>query len=675
PRLDARALVAAVVGLSFAVRLVLAWARATPVYFPDEYIYTAIGRSLAEGGAPAVRDAGLHFPALLQPLLTAPAWLVQDPALSFRLVQGLGALAMSLAAVPVYLLARRIGIGSRLAVGLGVLAVALPDLLYSSWLVAEPFAYPLVLGSVAAGVVALAEPSRRAHAAFIALAVLATLARLQFGVIPLCFVAAALLLGLRERRLRTVLREQRLPLGVFALAAVLGVGVGRGALGVYGTAVLHPHLDAGEVLSSAGANLLVLAYSSGWLLVPGAAVGLALALARPRCRAELAFALLAATLGLALLLQASLYGDVQLVQERYLFYLVPLATLAFGLYASRGWPLRLWHTLAAAVLVTASAAVPLAGYAANTGKTHSPFLFGVFELEQRVGNPGAGSGILAGLAVLLSLTAVGLSRRPGVATPVAVGLAACACLSAYVAAVSFDLRNTDAVARSFVPAERSWVDRAAAGDVALVRAQGGNRTEAMGQLFWNRSVRSVLLLPGAEPLDAFGHEWISIGRDGSLSERGRPLAGPLLVDGFASSVILAGARVLDRSQASSLWQPRGDARLSVYLRGRHHDGWLADRGAVAVWSPGTRVAGRLRLTLTALRAAGTVTLSFRLRPGAAPVAVRLLPEVPRTVDLPICSAGAWQGEFWADVTGTVDGRRVSVRASEPRFVESPGACA
>ena len=148
-------LLAALVAASFVVRLVLGWLRATPTFFADEYIYGELGRSLAESGRPLIRGASASFPALLQPLVTAPAWLFGDVETSFRVIQTLGALAMSLAAVPVYLLARRLGLGTWICLALGALALAVPDLVYAGWVVAEPYAYPLALGAVALPALAL----------------------------------------------------------------------------------------------------------------------------------------------------------------------------------------------------------------------------------------------------------------------------------------------------------------------------------------------------------------------------------------------------------------------------------------------------------------------------------------------------------------------------------------
>ena len=151
----------ALVGASFVVHTALAWLRATPALFPDEYIYSSLGRSLAESGRPLIRGGSAHLPALLQPIHTAPAGLIGDVGVAFRVVQTISALAMSLAAIPVYVLAIRLGLSRRVALALAALAVLVPDFMYASFVTSEPFAYPLVLATVAAASFALAQPTRR----------------------------------------------------------------------------------------------------------------------------------------------------------------------------------------------------------------------------------------------------------------------------------------------------------------------------------------------------------------------------------------------------------------------------------------------------------------------------------------------------------------------------------
>ena len=490
-------LLAGLVGLSFVIRAALGWLRATPVYFGDEYLYSSLGRSIAESGRPLVRGHAANFPALLEPILTAPAWLIGDVGVAYHLVQTLGALAISLAAVPVYWLARRLDLGAGVALGIAALALVLPDLVYGTWIVAEPFAYPLALAAVAAAVAALERPTRRSQLAFVGLTALATFARIQFVLLPVCFVGAVLIGGVRERRVRAALREQLLPIAVLAVPTAIALVLGPSRVLAFYSGVVHVHLGPVALVERSGRNLLVLLFASGFALVPGALLGLGLAFARPRSRGELAFASMTLLVALLLLVEAGLFGAFEQVQERYLFYVLPLVAIAFGLYASRGWPFRLHHALLATGLVAITAVVPLAGYAAADEKAHSPLLYGVFRVEQWLGTPGNGSLAIA-LAGALAVTIVAAcSRRPRLATAAGLSLAIAFAGGLGAATVLFDHENSRSVRQSFLPSDPSWVDHAHVGDVTLLRNIAGIRGSAFQQLFWNRSVKRLVLMPGA----------------------------------------------------------------------------------------------------------------------------------------------------------------------------------
>jgi hypothetical protein len=666
-------LLAGLIGVSIAARLAAGWLRVTPNYFADEYWYAELARSLADTGRPAIRGAVVIFPSLLQPILTAPAWLANDVWVSYRLTQAIGAVAMSLVAVPVFLLARRLGLGRVAALGAAAFSLAVPDLLFASWVMAEPFAYPLFVASVLAGVTAIASPCRRTALLFLLLAGLTAFARIQFVVLPICFLAAVVLVGLRERRLRAAIREQAVVLGVLGAlgAAVAVVGFDR-ALGQYGK-VLDERANPVELAERVGLNSLVLAYSSGWILVPGALLGLAFALGRPRSRAELAFGALLLTIAPALLLEASLGGDVDRAQERYVFYLLPLVAVAFCAYASRGWPAKTYFALLVSVLIAVSAQVPLAGFTAAEGKSQSPFLLAAFRLEEAVGSPGSGSLLIAAAAAAFGVVSILLATRPTVATPVVLALALAACGAASIAAVAYDTRNSESVRAAFLPDELSWVDRTGVGDVTLVRAPDGLRTEAMEQLFWNRSVKRVVLLPGAEDVDFHSSRRLTVTPDGRLLERGRGLTGPVLVDGYGGTITLDGAERLARSQSFSLWRPQGPARLSLYLAGRYSDGWLSGVGRMYLWpgAPGGPIGRRVSLTLTAPAASDGMTIRFT-EPGKRAREVRLEPGRPETVTFDVCSRAAWHVTYLSSVRGFVGNRVVSAQASEPRV--APIAC-
>jgi hypothetical protein len=665
---------AVIVGASFVIRAVLGWFRETPLYLGDEYLYASLGRSLAESGRPLVRGHAADFPALLQPILTAPAWLFGDVEIGYHLAQTIGALVMALGAIPAYWLARRLGLGTKISLGLAALAVALPDLVFGSWIVAEPIAYPLVLAAVAAAVVAVAAPSRRTQVLFVVLAGLAAFARIQFVLLPGCFLGAVVLVGLRERRLRPALREQLLPLALLAVPVAAAIVLGPSRVLAFYSGVIDVDLDPVALVVRSGRNLLVLLYASGFVLVPGALLGLGLAIMRPRTRAELAFGALTLLLALVLLVEAGLFGASDLPQERYLFYVLPLAAICFGLYASRGWPYRLQHSLLAAGAVTVAAVVPLSGYAAADEKMHSPLLYGTYRVEQWLGSPGDGSLAIALVATLAVAALVASTFRPRIATAVGLGLAVSLCLGYSTAATVFDLESTSSARHAFFGRDPSWIDHARLGHVTLLRNVGGQRGASFQQLFWNRSLTDIALMPGATEIDPFPVATVSVASDGTLLVGARPLTGPLLVDENAVTMRLRGARKVASAPGFWLYRPVGRPRVSLLFVGRYHDGWLSNQGIVRIWPrPGRdRLRGTLMLELRGPAQAAATTVRFKV-PGRGDVTVAV-PHEGVMVRLPVSARGPWTLEFESPITGYVGLRPVSVEASVPRLVPGPCRC-
>lgn len=587
----ARYALAGIVALSFVFRLAAVLAHSVPLYFPDEYIYGTLARSLAESGKLAIRGQPAHFPALLEPLLAAPFWLFHDPMLAYRLTLGLNALAMSLAAIPVYLLARRLRLGAGLALGAAALAVASPDLLFASFLLADPIAYPLVLTALYLGVRALETPTWKAQVAFVTVAGLAAFARIQYAVLPIAFLAAALLVERgRIRRYWPTLALLGLP-----VVAVIGLGPSR-VLGYY-SVVGHDHVPAFAALKWAAIDTMMLAYSAGWILIPGAVIGLALALTRPHTRVERAFGALALFVSAGVFVEAAIYaarGSTR-YQERYLFALLPLVALAFGLYARRGWPHRLAVALVSGAMLLLSVRVPLSGFTAADNKQDSPFLFAVFQLEGLL-SVGTGTLVVAIAAGIFSVLAVVLVGRKHAAA-IALCLAGIACVLASVGSFVFDRDNASNV-RASMPRDLTWIDRTGLRNISLVQTLGAPRGRATEQLFWNRSVSRVVLLPGAEATDAFGATPVTVTGDGRMVAGRRPITGPILFESFAARAELTGVRFVGRGVSLDLYRPVGTPRLSLLVAGLYTDGWLAHAGRLTVWPDGSgRTDGTLTLRL------------------------------------------------------------------------------
>jgi len=639
---------------SFGGRLLAAAARLTPYYLPDEYIYPSLARSLAEHGRPLIRGVGVHFPALLDPIVTAPVWLVtNDPVTAFRLTQGVHAILISLAAIPAYLLCRRLDLPRWIGICVAALAVAVPDGVYASTMLADPLAYPLVLAALYAGVCVVAEPSRRMQLTFAVFSALAVLARIQYVVVPLAVLGAELVAD-RGHVLRSL---RRLWLALVLLVvppAVLLVTLGSGrVLGVYssGSHAVHPM----SILHWVGREAMLLTYSGGWVIVPGALAGLAVALFRPRRRAELAFAVTTVLLAGALLFEAAQIADTdsQRFQERYLFTLVPLLAAAFGFYAKRGLPGRIPVGLLSAALLLVAARIPLSGYAAAHNKDDSPTLWAVLRLEglMSVGN---GSLAIALVAALLSgLAALVAFRKLPAALALVAAIAAGCALSA--GASAFDSRTSRSL-RNTLPTDIRWVDHARLGDVDLVAPPGARREQSWQQLFWNTSVKRLLLL-GSPPIDQFASKRVRVARDGSLLVDGRADRRPLLVQTYASTVQLTGVRRVRHELIFDLYTAVGTPRLRLLAAGRFVDRWLAPQGAITVW---TRSGGTLELVLTLPPRTQTTSIRFTADGFSRNVRVHPGQRIPLRFRVP--NGGAWSLHFSSSRPGYLGDRAVSVLA-------------
>jgi hypothetical protein len=666
----------AVIAASVMGRTFAGWLRATPVYFPDEYIYSEVGRSIAEHGRPLVRGASAHFPALLQPILTAPAWLFDDVATSFRTIQLINSVVMSLGAVAVFWLARRLGLSPWVAVVLGAFTVAIPDMFYAGWILADPFAFPLVLAATAAATAALDRPTRRAQIAFVAFAGLATFARVQFVVLPACFVAAMAIAGLRERRFRQAVKEQRLALGLLSLGLIpVFVAGPRSVLGYYDS-VVSLDLSPLPILRWMGADGMLLLYSSGWVLVPGALMGLALALWKPRSRAEFGFAVFGSLVALAVVFEAGLYAanGADRIQERYFFAVLPLIGILFALYMRRGLPHRVPHALIAGAALALSARVPLSGFSAADGKSNSPLLLSVGFLEQKVGEVGLASLIIALVVAGLSLVAAAAGFFPRVVTPLLLSLAIAGGCVTSVGAVSFGHQAASNVYDTTLWPDPSYVDHADLGDVALLATPSNDRGFTTEQLFWNRSIDRLLLLPDSSPPDAFKFEQTTIGDDGSILVGGQPYTGPLLVDAYSATTELRGARQVARTRIYRLWAPEGTPRLSLYVINRFYDGWLGLTGAIKLWpDEGQKLAGRVDFAMSL--PADLLDTTMRLRfPGGRAKEIDVKPGTVVPVSVAVCSSGPWSATYEGPVTTNFGERLVTVRMTKPVYTPDPTAC-
>jgi hypothetical protein len=468
-----------------------------------------------------------------------------------------------------------------------------------------------------------------------------------------------------------VLRRLRLTLVLFALPLLGALALGPMRVLGYYSRIANLDIHPLEMAGWGATDLMLLAYSSGWVLVPGAVVGLAYALWRPRSRDEKAFGALAVLLVGTLLVEATLYAANAAeaagggrFQERYLMTILPLVAPAFGLWVTRGAPARWFVALSALALLLVSARIPLSAYTSDTGRQDSPFLLALYWVEKRIGYDD-GSLALAAAVAVLSLLAAGLAFRPRHAAPLALAAAILLAGTASAGAFAFDADNVPKVRGSYLPADARWVDHADVGPVTYLQTPGGPRELAFSQLFWNRSIGDVVRLPHGNKIDAFHQPVVRIADDGSLVQGGKPIRTAILIPRYSVFAIFRNAERAATTPTFDLWQARGTPELSVLVAGRFFDGWLANDGWLEVRAVR---GGTLRLPVTLPEDARKLRIRFK---GSEQRTVVLEPGERRTLAFEVPAGVVWRVDFESNSGAYLpDFRHVSVRSGTPTFTGS-----
>jgi hypothetical protein len=590
----------AIVLVSTASRGVAAWYHTLPRYFPDEYIYASLGRSIGHGRL-SVHGRAAHFPALLEPILAAPLWRLFSIQTAYHLVQIENALAGSLVAIPVYLLARQLRLPRGYAYLCCVYAVSLPLFVASAFVVTDFVAYPLVLASMLVGVRALAEPTPKRQLAFLGFVALTVFARTQYFVfVPAYLVAAAVLDGKKMPRRHRVT--------VLAIAPALLV-VLVGSLGFYniGRNSFDPAIATWIPLEG-----FLLAVASGVVLVPGALAGLV----RPGERPRSAFAALATAFALMLMAEVSVFAAEEgQFRERYLFAILPLVVLAFGVYLERGRPHR-WVVLGtSAALALAAMRLPLSEYVTGARFFDSQTLIAMEWLQDHWS---AGSSSLL-FALLITAGAAGACAGAvrGGTRYVAVPAAICVLLAATAAATQSDL-GFSASNRRLLPRDLSWIDHASGGnEVTVIEPPASSGLTLLVHLFWNPSVSHELVAAGGIGTDPYAREHLDVRPDGTLAN----VTPYFLFDSTGSQATFVNARRVTSRDAYVLYRAgRGGPRLRTYFAGLLAIGWTSPDGRIQAFpSPGRRAQVAFTLSLapdmTKVERVVVGGLRLALRPG------------------------------------------------------------
>jgi hypothetical protein len=645
------------IAVSVAIRSALAFRNPAPWIFQDELVYSELAKSFAATGHFAIRESpGTGGFGIVYPLLISPAWAIfrRVPA-AYDAARGINAVVMSLAAVPVYLLARRL-VGRALALAAATLALALPGMAYTSTIMTENAFFPVFLFWVLAVVLAIERPTAGRQVAAVALTFLAYLTRTQGAVLVPALVTSIVVVVLLEawnddRGFRIALGRRA---AAFAVTwGVLGAGIvgylvwkheAKGATVL--SAVLGPYSTLSKSSYTVHDTLRWLLYHAGELdfavgVLPVAAFIVLVVAAlrrRPPSRETQVFAVVALSATIWLLVQVAAFATTaygRQIQERNLFYLEPLFLIALVAWA--GGILPRSPRLTGAAALVAAVLVGVVPYSSFLGPNEVANAFGLLPLWRAVdrGNIAAShltevivlAGLAAGLLFLL------LPRRLALIAPAVVLVYLAAANSPVVGKV----RETSVESRyGGVQTQRDWIDRAVGTkpQVAAIwtNAPGLNFVTLWDNEFFNRSVGPVYNLHG--PPDGLPQETITIDPRDTVA---RDPSGNVVRARYVltdKSVNVAGRVVAqDPGLGMVLYRVDGPVRLIGGLDGVYPDSWS---GPTVTYTRNPCVSGTLSVVLQGWRKLQPRPVTVVARSAGRVVRVVVPPtDAERTLSIPL----------------------------------------
>ena len=323
----------------------------TPRVHPDEHIYGGGAASLGEGEGLKLRgepyELGPVYPALLAPILAVAG----DRETAYPLYKALNALLFALAAIPIYLVARRL-LQPWWSVGVAAFSIAIPSSMYVALVMTESASYLAYSLALLAIVLALERPTGARQLAVLGAVTLAYATRAQFAVLFGAYVLA--LAGV------WVMSRDREPFR--ALARRLWPTLAALALGVV-VLVVRPLVTGSSPLDAIGAyEVLFRGYDpltiAKWgayhladlelylAVIPVAVAPIVLSRlwrrGRDGARTSAAFVAAFATVNAGMLFVTAAFASTEFgfdrLHDRNVFYLAPLWLIVLGVWLAEGLP-------------------------------------------------------------------------------------------------------------------------------------------------------------------------------------------------------------------------------------------------------------------------------------------------------------------------------------------------
>ncbi len=494
-----------IVVVSAAFRATLARGIVAPFILVDEIIWSEVARGIADTGRPLLRGQPDPGYSVVYPLLLSPAYLLFDNlTTAYTAVKTLNAVLMSLAAIPAFLIARRV-VRDSYALLAALLAVAVPSLAYTGTVMTENAFYPLFLVVVLVLLVALERPTPLWLLLLLLLIGVAYETRVQAVALVPAVLLAPLVLALFERRgLRETISRYRWLYGLVAAAGVAALSakaLGAGLLGAYAP-VGESSYDLGKALrylwwhaAELALYVLVLPLSATIVLV-----------ARARSLEPRLQSFLAATVSMTVCILpvvavfASRFSDR--IEERNVFYVAPLLAIALLAWSEVGAPRpRVLAAVAAAVSALLVLAIPFDRFLTTSAITDTLMLLPFWSLQDRIGEDWITPVALA-FAIALALAFLFVPRRFAIALPLLVlGLWVAAIRPIWWGTHGFERFSRGALFQGIRTADRNWVDQALApGSTAAFLWTGRTDRLTVNQNeFFNRRVGPVYYVTDPTP--------------------------------------------------------------------------------------------------------------------------------------------------------------------------------
>jgi dolichyl-phosphate-mannose-protein mannosyltransferase len=572
--------VSGLVVVSAAIRYALGRQAVAPWIMVDELIYSELAKSFADSGHFLIRGQQTAAYGVVYPLLIAPAWAVYKAVPdAYAAAKAINAVVMSLAAVPAYLLARRV-LSAPLALAAAVLAVSVPSMVYTATLMTENAFYPIFLATVLAIVVWLERPTAKLTVLMLALVGLAYLTRAQALAFGPAILTAPLFFTWAQRRGWRSLRDYRLMYAVVAVAAV-GILVVQGVRGRSPLGVLGAYRVAGETHYRFWEVFRWFWYQVGELdlslgIVPFAGLIVLAALARGQDRRVQAFLAAAVAVAFWLVLEVAAFASVhQLrVEERNTFYVAPLFLIALLVWIDRGAPRPTRMTAAAALVAGALPGVlPYERLITLNAVSDTPALLPIWSLHSALFPIEQVALVVTLASIAAAALFVSVPRRYALVLPLLV--LAYFAVSQKPIAGKHRTASVGALFAGITNPHRDWIDRAVGSDAQVVAIWSGNtdRYAIWENEIFNRSVGKVYDL-GDRLSGDLPETPLSVDRrTGVMSADGQPVRSRyVLAD---SSVELDGTVVAqDVRKGMFLYRLSGPLRQTSYVTGLYpQDTW------------------------------------------------------------------------------------------------------